>query len=381
MSTEKTEKQPAPPKPPLAVGGRVAALIPQTIDEAARLAQGFVQSGMVPDSYKIVEKVRDEKQNEVEQVNWGATQARVLIGIMKGMEVGLPPVAALSTIYIVNNRPTVFGDGALALLINSDKYEWHKEVITGETKKPDWTATCTIKRRGIEEPIVRTFTWQMAIDASLTGKAGPWKNYPARQMQMRARAFAIRDGFADVMMGLGIAEEVNDYNEVKPTPPPASNQQDAFTMKALADRTDENVDFSLMGKANGEPVPVGAAEPEQATTASPTAQRLEVVDQPVVAIGPSGAVDVTAEMAQAISDAEKASPSPYADNAFPGCKTCSGKGLVVFEETDQTTGEITEGKQPCPECSPAPAAAKPKAEAKDTAPRFDLDDLIAGDKP
>jgi hypothetical protein len=35
-------------------------------------------------------------------------------------------------------------------------------------------------------------------------------------MQMRARAFALRDGFADVLKGMAIAEEVQDYVDLTP---------------------------------------------------------------------------------------------------------------------------------------------------------------------
>jgi hypothetical protein len=32
-------------------------------------------------------------------------------------------------------------------------------------------------------------------------RKGPWEHYPQRMLQMRARAFALRDGFADVLRG------------------------------------------------------------------------------------------------------------------------------------------------------------------------------------
>jgi hypothetical protein len=38
----------------------------------------------------------------------------------------------------------------------------------------------------------------------------PWIMYPDRMLFNRARAFALRDGFADALMGLGIYEEVRD---------------------------------------------------------------------------------------------------------------------------------------------------------------------------
>src|SRR3546814_15538068 len=48
-----------------------------------------------------------------------------------------------------------------------------------------------------------------------SGKQGPWSQYPQRMRQMRARAWAMRDGFADVLKGIGIAEEVRDFPVVE----------------------------------------------------------------------------------------------------------------------------------------------------------------------
>ena len=49
--------------------------------------------------------------------------------------------------------------------------------------------------------------------AGLWGKQGPWKQYPKRMLQMRARGFAIRDAFPDALRGMYMAEEVQDITE------------------------------------------------------------------------------------------------------------------------------------------------------------------------
>ena len=38
----------------------------------------------------------------------------------------------------------------------------------------------------------------------------PWIEHPDRMLFNRARAFVLRDGFADALMGLGIVEEMRD---------------------------------------------------------------------------------------------------------------------------------------------------------------------------
>lgn len=69
-----------------------------------------------------------------------------------------------------------------------------------------------------EEPVERTFSEAAARRANLWGKSGPWQQYPERMLQMRARAFALRDVFCDVLRGLGSAEEQGDIPARKPPP-------------------------------------------------------------------------------------------------------------------------------------------------------------------
>lgn len=295
-------RAPKPPKADIVAGAPVRGLIPRTIEEAARLAEGFYRSGMAPDSYKVEIDDRDDRGNKVTVIDAQATMARLLIGILKGMEVGFPPIAAISNIYIVNNKPTIYGDGALALVLNHSDYEWHKEEITGQAKTDTWTATCTIKRVGIDEPFMRSFTWSDAKVAGLSGKAGPWTKYPARQLKMRARAWAIRDSFADALNGLGIAEEVADIQQETPKAPEPSVQQDEFTMKALENQPTPTVDFSTMGKR-------------------------QEAEEVVVSTG------VSAEIIPQAAD----NPAPKAEP----CKTCSGRGIV----------DDADGKGPCPDCT------------------------------
>ena len=78
-------------------------------------------------------------------------------------------------------------------------------------------ATCEAKRRGDAEPVVSRFSMADAKRAGLAGKTGPWTQYPKRMLQMRARGFALRDAFPDLLRGFVTAEEAQDY----PTPEPA----------------------------------------------------------------------------------------------------------------------------------------------------------------
>lgn len=128
----------------------------------------------------------------------------VMIAVQHGLEVGLSPMSALQNIAVVNGKPCIYGDAALALCCSHPSFLDIEETVEGTT------ATCTVKRRD-RSAVVRKFSEADAKKAGLWGKQGPWSSYPARMLQMRARSWALRDAFPDALKGLGVAEEVRDY--------------------------------------------------------------------------------------------------------------------------------------------------------------------------
>jgi hypothetical protein len=142
--------------------------------------------------------------------------ASCVLAIQAGAEIGLSPMQALQSIAVVNGRPSIFGDAALAVVKACPVCEYVTETVEGDGEQ--MVATCTAKRRGYPQPTVVKFTVADAKKAALWGKSGPWTQYPKRMLQMRARGFALRDAFPDALRGMVTAEEAGDY----PTPQPAS---------------------------------------------------------------------------------------------------------------------------------------------------------------
>jgi hypothetical protein len=139
-----------------------------------------------------------------------------LLAIQHGSEIGLSPMQSLQNIACINGRPAIWGDAALAVAMASPVCEYVTEKIDGDGES--MVATCEAKRRGYEKPTVARFSVADAKKAGLWGKSGPWSQYSRRMLQLRARGFALRDAFPDVLKGLVTAEEAGDY----PTPQPAS---------------------------------------------------------------------------------------------------------------------------------------------------------------
>ena len=150
--------------------------------------------------------------------------ASCMLAIQAGAEIGLAPLQALQSIAVVNGRPAVFGDAALAVAKASPVCEYVTESVDGDGEQ--MVATCTAKRRGYPQPTVVKFTVADAKKAGLWGKAGPWTQYPKRMLQMRARGFALRDAFPDVLKGLVTAEEAQDYPHTAEPPQPVTVTQE-----------------------------------------------------------------------------------------------------------------------------------------------------------
>jgi hypothetical protein len=159
-------------------------LSPRNFEQALTFAQYMADSALVPKDFM-------------------GKPGNCLIAIQWGAELGIKPLQAVQNIAIINGRPSLWGDVMLALVRASPLCEYVVETV-GEN-----SAVCKVKRRGEPEQS-REFTVEDATKAKLLEKDGPWKQYRKRMLQMRARAWALRDVFTDVLKGLHMAEEAMD---------------------------------------------------------------------------------------------------------------------------------------------------------------------------
>ena len=180
---------PAQPKEQIHASREIAGMVPKTLDEAYRLSQALSRAGqMVPQHFQ-------------------GSPDMIMAAVLRGAEVGLAPMQALSSIAVINGRATLWGDAIPALMQRAGH---HVDVeIEGEGEKA--VAIATLKRGDTGKTIVRRFSMADAKQAGLAGKKGPWQDYPTRMLMHRARSWAVRDGAADALMGLQVSEEVQDY--------------------------------------------------------------------------------------------------------------------------------------------------------------------------
>jgi len=198
----------------LQAGAPIAAIVPQTIEEVFRLAELVYQSGLAPYQLK-------------------SPQA-VTVVFLKGLEIGLPPMAALESIGVINGRACLYGDGIPALL-------WSHGFKIRETYKNADKLDACIARCEITRPDGEMYEFEYsAQDAKDNGlwdtrekidgkpNKSPWFVYKKRMIRMRCRGWLARDCAADVLKGIPIYEEQADielgrqeYREVNaPLPVP-----------------------------------------------------------------------------------------------------------------------------------------------------------------
>lgn len=175
-------------------------LAPQNFNDLCRFADMAAQTDLVPRDYR-------------------GKPANIILAVMWGNELGLGATQSLASVAVINGRACVWGDALIGIVRASPVCEYITESVS------DTEATCIVKRKGEPEQS-RTFTVEDAKKAGLWGKSGPWTQYPKRMLQMRARGFACRDVFADVLRGVSVAEEVQDYPQAERdiTPAPAEVQ-------------------------------------------------------------------------------------------------------------------------------------------------------------
>lgn len=174
-------------KSPIGFGAQGVQLA--SLEEAYRFANAIVASGFAP---KGMEKPE-----------------AVLVAIQLGAEIGLTPMAALQNTAVINGRPAIYGDAALALVRSSGLLESYKEEEIGEAGSDAHGYRVTAIRKG-NQAAVETFTVADAKRAKLWGKAGPWSDYPKRMLRFRARGYVLRDLFGDILKGLRTVEEARD---------------------------------------------------------------------------------------------------------------------------------------------------------------------------
>lgn len=168
---------------------------PSSFSELEVFCQRITRSGMVPKQYQ-------GKPDDA------------FVAIVYGAEVGLPPLAALQHIAVINGRPGLYGDAIAGVALKSGAITNIHETMEGERGTDNWTARCVVTRPDGSK-VDRTFSVADAKKAGLWNKQGPWSSFPQRMLAARARGYAVRDSAQHAFMGYTV-EELRDIDDAEP---------------------------------------------------------------------------------------------------------------------------------------------------------------------
>ena len=165
---------------------------PKSYEELDWIAQRLARTQMIPKAY----------QGKPEDC---------FAAIIMGAELGVSAMQSLQGIAVINGRPSVWGDLLIAICRAHESCESIHEGSEVDEKGGVFLWWCKAKRKGNPEQ-TRSFSRDDAVKAGLWGKGGPWSQYPSRMLQMRARAFCLRDVFSDALKGIASADEQIDIS-------------------------------------------------------------------------------------------------------------------------------------------------------------------------
>lgn len=165
----------------------MANLIPaeREVETMLRLADIFLKSGLMPSAVK--------------------TPAAAFTIIQTGRELGIPPMAAIRGIAVIDGKPTVSAD-LMAALIQREHGDDAVRFLPEECDER--RATGLYRRRGWNTYSRFVYTIEDANRAGLTGKRN-WQTHPAAMLRARWLSSVAKMAFNDTCNGLYLPEELN----------------------------------------------------------------------------------------------------------------------------------------------------------------------------
>ena len=166
-------------------------LEPRSMNDAVRLSQRLFDSQMF--------------------AGYGMPQA-ILGTILLGRELGLPAMAALRSVHVIEGKHSLSADLMVALVLKSGLAEYFQLV-----ESTDKICTFSTHRKGAPEPTTLSYTIEQAEQAGLLfqrpGKQpGPWHKIPKQMLRARCKSELARLEYPDLLAGLYTPEELRDAN-------------------------------------------------------------------------------------------------------------------------------------------------------------------------
>lgn len=137
----------------------------------------------------------------------------LLIRAHYGMSIGLDPMRAVQSIYVVRNRPCVWGAAVPGLILSSGKCRRWEVTQIGAPGTDSFGVQVVTERSDIAGLNTFAFTMADARAAGLLNK-DTWRSYPLDMMRWKAIGRAAGAVYGDVLYGLGIVENERDIDDM-----------------------------------------------------------------------------------------------------------------------------------------------------------------------
>lgn len=136
------------------------------------------------------------------------TPQGVLATIMLGRELGLPAMAALRQIHVIEGKQALSAQLMVALVLKSGMAEYFEPIAFDET-----AAVFETKRKGARNPVRLTHTIEMARTAGLVKDKSNWLKVPVDMLMARAQSRLCRLVYPDIVGGLYTPDELVEVRE------------------------------------------------------------------------------------------------------------------------------------------------------------------------
>lgn len=171
--------------------GDSMAIVPNSMEQVGQFVKMIAESMLLPDELK-------------------RNVANTTLVVMRGMELGIPPIQALSMFHVIKGKVALSATAKRGLCqsragVRFEYPELTSEAVTVKATRPSTGETVTVR-----------WTFQDAVKAGLPSSNQNWNKYPKKMLVARATSEACDFIAADVVAGLPVVEDVEDIEDADP---------------------------------------------------------------------------------------------------------------------------------------------------------------------
>jgi hypothetical protein len=243
--------------------------VPENITQADSLSTRLAKSSLIP---KHLQGRPDD----------------VLVTLITGHELGLSPMQAVRSMYVVGGKAAMGADMMVGLCLSRPVCKYFTLV-----ESTDEIATYETHREGSPKPVRLSFTIAQAKAAGVT-RNPTWTQYPAAMLRARASSALARAVYPDVLAGVydSDSDELQQRREVAVNAPPVPVQ--AAVVEQVVNQLPEAAPTALPSPTAEVPPPVQSLAEQLAAqfAAAESVQALQAVSEVANAACRAGKVAV-----------------------------------------------------------------------------------------